>query len=180
MCYSGLAILDALTLETTEIQRDEANGIYRLVTFRQKTGTHVSVPIPPAVAKELLEVPKVNPKYVFWSGKESEETIRFSWARYEELGHRLSMMPTRNSLPNFSSRVPVVSQWSHQRLMARCSETLAPITRPESNDLQGRWHLLLSVDGGFQELGAAIASNRKARNHEKVHRPNSGGLSFRR
>lgn len=82
MRWSGLAILDALTLERAEIRHDAAKGIYRVVTSRQKTGTHVSVPIPPAVAAELLAVPNTNEKYVFWSGKETEETLTRKWSKY--------------------------------------------------------------------------------------------------
>jgi site-specific recombinase XerD len=56
MRWSGLAIRDAVTLERTAIQHEEATGVYRVVTSRQKTGTDVSVPIPPDVAKEVLAV----------------------------------------------------------------------------------------------------------------------------
>lgn len=82
MRWSGLAIRDALTLERNEIQHDVKKGLYRIVTARQKTGTHVSVPIPPAVAKELLVVTNGNEKYVFWSGSGSEESITKNWAKY--------------------------------------------------------------------------------------------------
>jgi integrase/recombinase XerD len=82
MRYSGLAIRDALTLERTEIQHDAEKGLHRIVTARQKTGTHVSVPIPPDVAKELLAVENDNPKYVFWSGNGDEESITKNWAKY--------------------------------------------------------------------------------------------------
>jgi site-specific recombinase XerD len=82
MRWSGLAIRDALTLKRGELQHDKAKGIYRIVTARQKTGTHVSVPIPPDVAKELIEVLNGNPEYVFWSGKGEEESITKNWAKY--------------------------------------------------------------------------------------------------
>jgi site-specific recombinase XerD len=68
MRWSGLAIQDALTLERAALQRDDAKGIYRIVTSRQKTGIHVSVPISRAIAEELLAVMSDNPKYFFWSG----------------------------------------------------------------------------------------------------------------
>src|SRR5260370_329395 len=45
MRHSGLAIRDAVTLERSEIQHDHKKKIHRIVTNRQKTGTHVSVPI---------------------------------------------------------------------------------------------------------------------------------------
>ncbi len=79
MRWSGLAIRDAVTLERAEIQKD-AKGGYRVVTSRQKTGTHVSVPIPPDVAKELLAITNANPKYLFWTGDCPGETIAKTWA----------------------------------------------------------------------------------------------------
>jgi integrase/recombinase XerD len=82
MRWSGLAIRDALTLKRAEILHDAAKGIYRVTTARQKTGTHVSVPIPPVVATELLAVRNDNPLYVFWSGEGAEESITKNWAKY--------------------------------------------------------------------------------------------------
>jgi integrase/recombinase XerD len=82
MRHSGLAIRDALTLARDELQHDKAKGLYRIVTARQKTGTHVSVPIPAAAAKELLAVPNSNPKYIFWSGNGEEESITKNWMKY--------------------------------------------------------------------------------------------------
>jgi integrase/recombinase XerD len=67
MRYSGLAIRDAVTLERDELQYDTKKKLYRVTTSRQKTGTHVSVPIPPDVAKEILSVPNKNPKFFFWN-----------------------------------------------------------------------------------------------------------------
>jgi len=68
MRWSGLAISDAASLERSEIQYDKGKKLYRIVTSRQKTGTHVSVPLPPDVAKEILTVLNGNARYVFWSG----------------------------------------------------------------------------------------------------------------
>jgi len=82
MRWSGLAIRDALTLKRAEIQFDEAKQLHRIVTARQKTGTHVSVPIPPDIAQELLAVANGNPDYIFWSGKGEEESITKNWAKY--------------------------------------------------------------------------------------------------
>jgi site-specific recombinase XerD len=81
MRYSGLAIRDALTLKQSGIIEDKSKGLHRIVTARQKTGTHVSVPIPPAVARELLKVLNGNPEYVFWSGEGEAESITKSWAK---------------------------------------------------------------------------------------------------
>lgn len=99
MRWSGLAIRDALTIERSEIIKDKK--LYRVVTSRQKTGVHVSVPIPSPVAKELLQVANGNPKYVFWSGNGSTETITktyqtryigplFKAAKIHTRGHMLS------------------------------------------------------------------------------------------
>jgi integrase/recombinase XerD len=82
MRWSGLAIRDALTLKREEIVHDNAKGLYRIVTSRQKTGTHVSVPIPVEVAKELLEVLNGNLVYVFWSGNGAEESVTKNWAKF--------------------------------------------------------------------------------------------------
>jgi integrase/recombinase XerD len=81
MRWSGLAIGDALRLKRTEIIEDKSKGIHRIVTSRQKTGTHVSVPIPPDVAQELLAVLNGNPEYVFWSGEGEKESISKSWSK---------------------------------------------------------------------------------------------------
>ena len=71
-----------LNLERREVQHDQAKGIYRIVTNRQKTGTHVSVPIPPDVARELLQVTNGNTRYVFWSGVGEEESVTKNWSKY--------------------------------------------------------------------------------------------------
>lgn len=80
MRWSGLSIRDAVTLKRSEIQHDEAKRIFRIVTARQKTGTHVSVPIPAKVAEEILAVANGNEQYIFWTGEGSAETIAKTWA----------------------------------------------------------------------------------------------------
>ena len=82
MRWSGLAIRDALTLKREEIIHDSSKNVYRIVTSRQKTGTHVSVPIPNNVAQEILTVLNGNPKYVFWSGNGQEESATKNWAKF--------------------------------------------------------------------------------------------------
>jgi site-specific recombinase XerD len=67
MRHSGLAIRDAVPLERDEIHWDARKRVHRIVTSRQKTGVHVSVPIPPEVAAELLGVLSRNGKYLFWN-----------------------------------------------------------------------------------------------------------------
>lgn len=82
MRHTGLAIRDALTLERNEIQYDKKKNLHRIVTDRQKTNVHVSVPIQPDVAQELLHVLNGNPRYVFWSGDGEEESITKNWTKY--------------------------------------------------------------------------------------------------
>jgi integrase/recombinase XerD len=82
MRWSGLAIRDALTLKRSEIQHDKQKKLYRIVTARQKTGHHVSVPIPKDVAEEILAVLNDNPEYVFWSGNGEEESVAKNWVKY--------------------------------------------------------------------------------------------------
>jgi site-specific recombinase XerD len=75
MRWSGLAIRDSLTLPTNRIIH--AGTRYRVVTVRQKTGTDVSVVLPPNVAQEILAV--AGTKYLFWDG---ESDIVKSWTKY--------------------------------------------------------------------------------------------------
>jgi integrase/recombinase XerD len=79
MRWSGLAIRDAVTLRRDEIVFDKAKKLHRIVTSKQKTGTHVSVPIPKPIAKELLSVLNGNPVYVFWTGQGTETTCVSHW-----------------------------------------------------------------------------------------------------
>jgi integrase/recombinase XerD len=79
MRHSGLAIRDAVTLERSEILHDEKKKLHRIVTARQKTGTHVSVPLVPDVATELLAVLNGNPRFVFWSGNGRPESALKTW-----------------------------------------------------------------------------------------------------
>ncbi len=77
MRYAGLAIIDAATLERTNIRED--NGGYRIyLSSRQKTSKRhtlqaIDNAIPAKVAKELLAVLNGNPRYVFWHGGKSGE-----------------------------------------------------------------------------------------------------------
>jgi len=53
MRWSSHAIRDALTVKRTELHHDKARDLYRIVTARQKTGTHVFVLISPDVVRHL-------------------------------------------------------------------------------------------------------------------------------
>lgn len=82
MRWTGLAIRDALTLKRSEIVQDKARGVFLVVTSRQKTGTHVSVPIPPAVAADILKTANGNPEYLLWSGNGIEESATKNAAKF--------------------------------------------------------------------------------------------------
>jgi integrase/recombinase XerD len=79
MRHCGLSIQDALTLPRSALIKS-ATG-YRVVTQRTKTGTDVSVLLPPDVAAELLAVPNDNDKYVFWSGVGAPKSICGNWGK---------------------------------------------------------------------------------------------------
>ena len=79
MRWSGLAIRDVVTLRRDEIIHDKSKGLHRIVTNRQKTGTHVSVPVPPDVASEIIAVLNGNPVYVFWTGNGKEVSATTNW-----------------------------------------------------------------------------------------------------
>jgi len=74
MRWTGLSINDALTLSRSELLLDRAKRVHRVVTARQKTGEHVSVPIPNQVASEILAVANGHPRYLFWTGNGLEES----------------------------------------------------------------------------------------------------------
>ncbi|HEX8817183.1 MAG TPA: site-specific integrase [Terriglobales bacterium] len=78
MRHSGLAIRDAVTLSRPEVQRDSKKKLTRVTTSRQKTGTHVSVPLPPDVATEVLTA-FGDDEYAFWSGNGLETSVVTNW-----------------------------------------------------------------------------------------------------
>lgn len=77
MRWSGLAIRDAVTLRRDEIIFD--GKLHRVVTQRQKTGVHVSVPLPPAIAAEILAVTNTNAVYIFWDGVRDAQAFAGNW-----------------------------------------------------------------------------------------------------
>jgi integrase/recombinase XerD len=75
MRWSGLSIRDALTLPTSGLIHK--GGRDRVVTSRQKTGTHVSIVLPSDV---VLDIHRVAGKpYLFWDG---EQDIVKHWTKY--------------------------------------------------------------------------------------------------
>jgi integrase/recombinase XerD len=63
MRWSGLSVRDAVTFRRNQSVLSEKT--YRVVTSRTKTGTHISVPIPTHVAKEVLAACD-HPVYLLW------------------------------------------------------------------------------------------------------------------
>jgi site-specific recombinase XerD len=94
MRHTGLAIRDVVTLERSELQKH--GTLHRVITSRQKTGTHVSVPIPPAVANEVLAAMKLNenPQYIFWNtGEGTPQTAVTHWQHDLRQAFRAAKMP---------------------------------------------------------------------------------------
>ncbi|MGC9997195.1 MAG: site-specific integrase [Terriglobia bacterium] len=71
--YSGLRIGDAVTLPVSRI----AQGKVFLRTA--KTGTHITCPLPPLALDALIECPRTNPLYFFWTGQCSRGTLARDW-----------------------------------------------------------------------------------------------------
>jgi integrase/recombinase XerD len=85
MRWSGLSILDAVTLERRRLEEN------RLFLYRQKTRVPVYVPIPPDVAALLHALPSDNPRYFFWSGNGDPHTAKKGWQRsLRNLFHQLN------------------------------------------------------------------------------------------
>lgn len=84
MRWSGLAVRDAVTLRRDQLLL--SGKTYQIVTSRQKTGTHVSVPIPTAVAEEILAACD-HPVYLLWQNTK-DGTARFA-------GHAASVAITK-------------------------------------------------------------------------------------
>jgi integrase len=75
MRWSGLSILDAVTLERQRLEGD------RLLLYRHKTKVPVLVPLPPDVTILLRTLPNSNPRYFFWSGNGDPHTAKKGWQR---------------------------------------------------------------------------------------------------
>ena len=71
--YSGLRISDAVACQCSRL----IDGKLRLYT--QKTGTHVFVPLPEFVVRELSLIPPVSDARWFWSGNGKLETAVADW-----------------------------------------------------------------------------------------------------
>lgn len=75
MRWSGLSILDAVTLERQRLQGNH------LLLYRHKTKVPVFVPLPPDIATLLDGLPNSNPRYFFWSGNGDPHTAKKGWQR---------------------------------------------------------------------------------------------------
>lgn len=93
MRWSGLSILDAVTLERRRLDGD------RLLLYRHKTKVPVFVPLPPAVTSLLHALPNSNPRYFFWSGNGDTHTGKKGWQRSLRLLFRTVNLKTEDDLP---------------------------------------------------------------------------------
>ena len=100
MRHSGLAIHDAVTLPRTALSHDKKKSVHRVVTSRQKTGTHVSVPLPADVAEEVVGVMTLNghPDYIFWNRQEGKPKSAVDvWERAFKRAFVAAGMPSGHS-----------------------------------------------------------------------------------
>jgi integrase len=74
MRWSGLAIIDASTLERSRLGKDD-----RLRTYRQKTNEWVYVLLPHFVAETLRTQGNLNPNYFFWNPSKRTKTSQVHW-----------------------------------------------------------------------------------------------------
>lgn len=86
MRWTGLRIRDAVTMEKNRLQHDSDTGMWSVMIYQKKTGDPVYCPIPPHVAKLLLNVPasqkgNTNEKYFFWTGQGNPKTVVSNWQR---------------------------------------------------------------------------------------------------
>jgi hypothetical protein len=131
MQYSGLAIQDAVTLEPDEMRHDIKKNIYRVVTSRQKTGTHVSVLLPPDVAEEVIAVKGLNgnPQYIFWNRGEGKPKAAVDvWeGAFKRVFKRAGISKGHShQLPTLSAMSPRsgrVSQRRRSGATGKCSRT---------------------------------------------------------
>ena len=94
MRHTGLAIMDAVTFERSELTKQ--GKLYRATTSRQKTGTHVTVPIPPDVAAEVIRAMELNAneRYIFWNtGVGTPQTAVTHWQHDLRRAFRAAGMP---------------------------------------------------------------------------------------
>jgi len=93
MRWSGLSILDAVTLERRRLDGD------RLLLYRHKTKVPVFVPLPPGVMSLLNALPNSNPRYFFWSGNGDPHTAKKGWQRSLRLLFRTVNLKTEDDRP---------------------------------------------------------------------------------
>ncbi len=90
MRYSGLAILDAVTLS-----RDAVDSAGHLTLRRSKSGELVMAHLPERVLEALRRFPPVSERYYFWSGTAQPQTAAKYWRS------RLHRVARRAGVANF-------------------------------------------------------------------------------
>lgn len=98
MRWSGLAVRDASCLKSEGLLSGKT---YKVLTARQKSGVQVYVPIPEAVALEVLAAAQKGEKYLFWNPALNSQTTfsqniglsinaAFRKAKIHTAGHMIS------------------------------------------------------------------------------------------
>lgn len=95
MRWSGLAIRDALSLPKAGLGWEDARQTYRVTTSRQKTGTDVSVLLPPTVSAELKALADQHKKYVLFPDEELdfEDLAKTYTSRYIRPAFEVAKIP---------------------------------------------------------------------------------------
>src|SRR5271167_1808061 len=85
--WTGLAMIDVVRFRRDGLSKD-ANGVWRVMLYRQKNGNPVYVAIPEQAAEAVLALPPLSESYFFWSGKGRPETAVRGWRRSLEHVYR--------------------------------------------------------------------------------------------
>jgi len=75
MRYTGLDCSTLVKLEKSHVYVNEG----KIMTYRQKTGSDVTVPVPDWVLAKLMACPHDSEKYFFWSGEGELHTRATKW-----------------------------------------------------------------------------------------------------
>lgn len=96
--WSGLALMDALTVEWSHFQR-QPSGWYRLFLRRAKTGVDVFVSLAPDVAAQILTVPRISERYLFWNGTSSLPSLSETHKGLYKRASEAASLKTANGEP---------------------------------------------------------------------------------
>jgi len=78
--WTGLAMIDVVRFRRDWLSQD-ANGVWRVMLYRQKNGNPVYVAIPNQAAEAVLAIPPMSETYFFWTGNGRPQTAVRGWRR---------------------------------------------------------------------------------------------------